>query len=570
MKFKISRELYNSLVAKELRFVDFIAHPFEDIDRWDNKVKIDLDRFPFYYVKPLLVDLEKGFKKEISECKKVLKKGRLEEERDYDFEHRMSAKNNKIIYLENLIVKFKQYEAYRGDALSSKPRTLRQMYYALREFLDTKLAKTRWLYSFDSANNYYQPYLFTSIYFHEKNSRNDTDNIHINYCCIENNGLKKKDIDIGYNEMKMYKRDPEELLKGLGFFQEEEDWLITYRETMEDFQKKGAMQNIEFIDNKGIRYINDNIYQRESISGARYMGNTEKDIHSMLVDFGNEKTLCEVPVIPTIYLYNLREYKFVYKDVRLVEPYIYDELVEQRLILPRDHKNLIDILLSEEFKDEDSDIIKGKGNGTVILTKGEAGLGKTLTSEVYAEKKHLPRLKIHAGQLGTNENSLEKILRAFMEKAERWGCILLIDEADVYIRQRGDDVQHNAIVATLLQLIEYFNGTLFMTTNRTDSVDSAIESRCSAILKYELPSEEMSEKLWKIFAEQLSLTISNKLANQLAKKLAKLSGRDIKEITRLVSKYARGNKLDEVTIDTYILCATFRGIYSVGGNHSKE
>src|SRR3546814_2642760 len=57
-------------------------------------------------------------------------------------------------------------------------------------------------------------------------------------------------------------------------------------------------------------------------------------------------------------------------------------------------------------------------------------------------------------------------------------CSSDLDEADVYIRCRDNDLEHNAIVAEFLRTLEYFNGLLFMTTNRINDVDDAILSRC--------------------------------------------------------------------------------------------
>lgn len=33
-----------------------------------------------------------------------------------------------------------------------------------------------------------------------------------------------------------------------------------------------------------------------------------------------------------------------------------------------------------------------------------------------------------------------------MTRAQRWGAVMLIDEADVYIRKRNDDIAANAVV----------------------------------------------------------------------------------------------------------------------------
>ena len=41
----------------------------------------------------------------------------------------------------------------------------------------------------------------------------------------------------------------------------------------------------------------------------------------------------------------------------------------------------------------------------------------------------------------------------------------LIDEADVYIKRRDDNMTMNAVVGVFLRVLEYFNGLLFLTTS---------------------------------------------------------------------------------------------------------
>ena len=43
-------------------------------------------------------------------------------------------------------------------------------------------------------------------------------------------------------------------------------------------------------------------------------------------------------------------------------------------------------------------------------------------------------------------------------RAQRWGAVMLIDEADVYIKRRDDDITMNAVVGVFLRVLEYFNG----------------------------------------------------------------------------------------------------------------
>ena len=69
-------------------------------------------------------------------------------------------------------------------------------------------------------------------------------------------------------------------------------------------------------------------------------------------------------------------------------------------------------------------------------------------------------------------------------------------------------MSHSAIVAAFLRKIERYNGILFMTTNRENDVDEAIASRCSAILKYELPSDDELFRIWTVLSKHYKIEMS--------------------------------------------------------------
>lgn len=54
------------------------------------------------------------------------------------------------------------------------------------------------------------------------------------------------------------------------------------------------------------------------------------------------------------------------------------------------------------------------------------------------------------------------------------------DEADVFLEARDSSdssLQRNAMVSVLLRILEYYEGILFLTTNRMRSFDIAVQSR---------------------------------------------------------------------------------------------
>jgi len=58
--------------------------------------------------------------------------------------------------------------------------------------------------------------------------------------------------------------------------------------------------------------------------------------------------------------------------------------------------------------------------------------------------------------------------------------VLLLDEADIFMEQRSEsDIKRNAMVGIFIRLLEYYQGILFLTTNRSGGLDQAFASRIS-------------------------------------------------------------------------------------------
>lgn len=131
----------------------------------------------------------------------------------------------------------------------------------------------------------------------------------------------------------------------------------------------------------------------------------------------------------------------------------------EKLEISRDYKRLILALVKSHFDKietekqtnteiETQDLIRGKGKGVVILLHGVPGVGKTATAEAVALKWKKPLFPITCGDLGYTADTLEKSLNEIFRLAHHWGCILLLDEADVFITQRErHDLKRNALVS---------------------------------------------------------------------------------------------------------------------------
>ena len=86
----------------------------------------------------------------------------------------------------------------------------------------------------------------------------------------------------------------------------------------------------------------------------------------------------------------------------------------------------------------------------IMLLSGPPGVGKTLTAESVAENMKVPLYMMSAGDLGTRTYEVEQNLSNILEMCTKWdGCILLIDEADVFLEQRSaNNIERNQLVSS--------------------------------------------------------------------------------------------------------------------------
>ncbi|KAF2998857.1 hypothetical protein E8E13_003643 [Curvularia kusanoi] len=170
------------------------------------------------------------------------------------------------------------------------------------------------------------------------------------------------------------------------------------------------------------------------------------------------------------------------------------------LVLPDKIKsNLKGLVSSHRFNAARTidDVIQGKGKGLNVVLHGPPGVGKTLTGESIAEYLKCPLYAVSAGELGTNSGSLERDLNRIMDITHSWGAILLLDEADVFLEARqAHDIHRNSLVSVFLRLTEYYQGILFLTTNRVETFDEAFQSRIHMGIRYDNLKPAARKKIW--------------------------------------------------------------------------
>ena len=183
----------------------------------------------------------------------------------------------------------------------------------------------------------------------------------------------------------------------------------------------------------------------------------ERDYHEKLPD----EALVILP--PRVYGFSLLDRKWFAFDISLVEDVKDLNQGFDHLVIPKGHKKIMQALVRHHTKgpgiaaaemkktgqDFSMDVVRGKGKGLIILLHGVPGVGKTSTAECVAAQTGRPLFPITCGDIGSTADQVEARLNKYFDMAHKWGCVLLLDEADVFLarREKGGDLQRNGIVS---------------------------------------------------------------------------------------------------------------------------
>ncbi|WDK23005.1 ATPase [Colletotrichum graminicola] len=223
---------------------------------------------------------------------------------------------------------------------------------------------------------------------------------------------------------------------------------------------------------------------------------------------------------PYVYAFVLRSRQWV--NVRTSD--LHDVMFEnsfQDLVIPVDHKETVRALVKTHEDARAShlfgacipsigsalDLVKGKGAGLIILLHGPPGVGKTSTAECVADDTKRPLYPITCGDIGRTAAELESNLQYNFRLAHKWGCVLLLDEADIFLAKRTKtdirhNARHNAVTSVFLRSLGYYAGILFLTSNRVGAIDPAFKSRIKMSLSYPKLDLSVTTQLYQKFIDR--------------------------------------------------------------------
>lgn len=475
----------------------------------------------------------------------------------------------------SIVSLIKGYGRVISNPHGAKVRSLKLLPRLIIEYLSTD-AIDGWLYR-RTVDDVHVAYVVKDVYYHEPNRRDERSYVIMHLSCNRARGNYQDELEGGVDTTSVtFDRDDiegrtvDQVLLAAHYLKETEELKAEYEQQLKLYQDYQPQKSKQFLCSNRASNVSGSWWSADDgyrLPHPTKMVNDEDLLERTSTmfcgnDFWEEYEVGEmfrsIPLHPYLLMYDLTKYTLCWVHVSNMKPYVYDPSLRDKLVLPQKHRDLIDVLTADMdvFME---DIIGGKSGGTAILCHGAPGLGKTLTAEVYSEIVERPLYRVPAGQLGTTLGDVEKNLMEILQRAERWGAVMLLDEADVYIRRRGEDLNHNAVVAAFLRTLEYFNGLLFLTTNRANDVDDAIASRMVAMFKYEIPDEEQAKQLWTILSNQFELIIPEKRIDRLVAEFKGISGRDIKQLLKLTAKYCKRKNV-KLDVEAFRICAMFRGL----------
>jgi SpoVK/Ycf46/Vps4 family AAA+-type ATPase len=260
---------------------------------------------------------------------------------------------------------------------------------------------------------------------------------------------------------------------------------------------------------------------------------------------GDDFILCLPATIPG---YHMKKKQWIQLYVDRIEEVEWNTNAFNQLVIDGEKKRLIEALVTNQISAEEStDLMSGKGAGLLILLHGPPGTGKTLTAESVAEIAKKPLYRVTCGDVGTKPEDVEKYLETVLLLGKTWGCVVLLDEADVFLMQRStEDFERNALVSVFLRVLEYYDGILILTSNRVGTLDAAFKSRIQLSLQFPPLSERDRREIWNNFIDHIdNLTRSRTrqtaevgiLSDEIKKRLPDLAKEELngREIRNAVS-----------------------------------
>lgn len=207
-------------------------------------------------------------------------------------------------------------------------------------------------------------------------------------------------------------------------------------------------EHVLVIDGSFAQWANDHMTKDEPITAS---------LEGRLKEVDDE----DVMLLPRrLVAYALRNRKFVVVDVNSLRSLEKQPDIFKDLKIKPSNKRMVQALVKAHFDKRkmqkesplplpSQDIVYGKGSGLFVLLHGVPGVGKTATAEAIAQSNNKPLFSITCGNLGITPEKVEAELKEVFRLTHLWDCVLLLDEADVFLARRDiTSLKRNALVSS--------------------------------------------------------------------------------------------------------------------------
>jgi prenyltransferase beta subunit len=82
--------------------------------------------------------------------------------------------------------------------------------------------------------------------------------------------------------------------------------------------------------------------------------------------------------------------------------------------------------------------------------------------------------KITVKKLGYDAEAVEAQFSFIFRLISHWKALVLLDEADVFVQNRSLNHTMNGQVSVFLRKLEYYQGVIFLITNRVRDIDNTV------------------------------------------------------------------------------------------------
>jgi hypothetical protein len=427
----------------------------------------------------------------------------------------------------------------------------------LLAYVGVNFMQGAWVYQ-DTGHGYHQPHEVTDVLLSPRTG----EFFLVGEAALTLRNSEKHQIDTRafYEEpmISYARRRPETLLANAGLYKETPELRNQYRA---DLQRLSVVMEIgNRVDVRAKAFTGVGRYEnaQELKLSKPLQCVTDSEVATVITEPITEESEYLPLVNLMVPVFDLWGGQMVAAYVGDVTQHVWRDDAVEKLVLPEAQKRVLELAVGPDSAGFGGDFVDDKTPGNILLCKGEPGIGKTLTAEAYAEFTHSALYPVDMNILAT-ESDVSATLQLILSRARRWNAFILLDEADVVVAKRGDDVKKNAIVAEVLKAVERYERPIFMTTNRPDDIDEAVISRCLMILHYEVPKAEASVAAWHALSSSYKVKLEDATVERFVSEIGSIAPREIGQIIRLAARMAARDKTT-VTFEHLEESATMRGL----------